>query len=39
MKMMRRLLFWTEVIVVAGLTLLGSVQMLLSFGWTLWNAL
>ena len=39
MKMMRRLLFWTEVIVVAGLTLLGSAQMLLTLGRTLWSAL
>lgn len=39
MKMMRRLLFWTEIIVVAGLTLLGSVQMLLSLGRLLWNVL
>jgi len=36
---MRRLLFWTEVIVIAGLTLLGFVQMALSLERTLWNAL
>jgi len=36
---MRRLLFWTEVIVVGALTLLGFVQMALSLGRLLWNAL
>ncbi|MBJ7377053.1 hypothetical protein [Sphingobium sp.] len=38
-KPMRRLLFWTEVIVVAGLTLWGFAQTLLSSARTLWNAL
>jgi hypothetical protein len=37
--MMRRLLFWTEVIVVGALTLLGFIQMLLSFGRSIWNVL
>jgi len=37
--MMRRLLFWTEAIVVGVLTLLGFVQMVLSLSRLLWNAL
>jgi hypothetical protein len=37
--MMRRLLFWTEVVIVAGLTLLGVVQMLLSLSSSLWSVL
>jgi len=39
MRMRRRLLFWTEIVIVAGLTLWGFAQMALSLGRALWNAL